>query len=470
MVGDGGGGGGGGGASAPSARAARAALVAWMRAGGFWWDEARLDMDADAAGEDAAARGVAARADIDAPTEEQLRHQARGSDEARQLQERPRVDGEDGSAKDGEDGGAEAQPNPEPTALAVMPLARLLTWRTCWAREMAAAAVDARDADANCSTRGSGSWVMPAAVALLAERAAGERSAWRPYVAALPDGADVPWRWEEADARALLRGTDAHALAEHIRVSARTEWERYVLPAVRKAAARHDANTAATATGPKPQGATHAGARDTRQDRAETEVDAGAGAPLEALYADEALWTLDGYLRCRSLVTSRAFNLPAPDVAGLVPGADLFNHAPVGKHTVSFQEGAAGFRLETDDGIPVECVCVAAHAAAKAGQELFLTYGPLPPAELLCHFAFVDEVRGRSSSRARTRACQDGRVLTDVGAIRAPTEKQNTRAQTGPVARRRHRRVRLTGRVASGSGARRARGAQGRAYRCRAAE
>lgn len=49
---------------APDASSARKALVAWMRASGFWWDEARLDLEGGGRGD---ARGVCAVAAIAAP-------------------------------------------------------------------------------------------------------------------------------------------------------------------------------------------------------------------------------------------------------------------------------------------------------------------------------------------------------------------------------------------------------------------
>lgn len=225
---------------------------------------------------------------------------------------------------------------------------------------------------ARSSQRQRAAACQPSALTVLSRRSHPSASS-----AALPAAADVPWRWSKDDAAALLSGTDAEALCAAIRAEARREWEAFVTPAVRRLRDK-----------PGELGGTSRG----------------------AALAEEAHWTLDKYMMARSVVTSRAFNLPAPDGAGLVPGADLFNHAAPGAHSVDFAEGAAGYRLETDDGVPVECVCVAAARAAAAGEELFLTYGALPPAELLCHFAFVTEAPPRD---------EDATASVSLGELRA---------------------------------------------------
>ena len=74
------------------------------------------------------------------------------------------------------------EPPPEPSALAVMPLARLLTWRTTWARQAVAVAMEQRKRAGEGAA--AGAWVMPVAFALLAERSVADESEWAPYLGA----------------------------------------------------------------------------------------------------------------------------------------------------------------------------------------------------------------------------------------------------------------------------------------------
>ena len=166
------------------------------------------------------------------------------------------------------------------------------------------------------------------------ERALGAASPWAPYFAVLPSGGEpLPFTWDEDRFERSLAGTDAYRRVREDEPTMREDHARIVAVCCEHAK-RLRAFFPDGRVPPEMLERRTCSGGDEEEASEEEEEEEEEHAP----YAEGPA----GYLAFReaaSLVASRAFQLDADGGQGLVPMADMFDHASVDSAHARFEDG-----------------------------------------------------------------------------------------------------------------------------------
>ena len=165
------------------------------------------------------------------------------------------------------------------------------------------------------------------------ERALGAASPWAPYFAVLPSGGEpLPFTWDEDRFERSLAGTDAYRRVREDEPTMREDHARIVA-----VCCEHAKRLRAFF----PDGRVPPEMLERRNAQGVDEEEASEEEEEEEEHAPYAEGPA-GYLAFReaaSLVASRAFQLDADGGQGLVPMADMFDHASVDSAHARFEDG-----------------------------------------------------------------------------------------------------------------------------------
>ena len=196
-------------------------------------------------------------------------------------------------------------------------------------------------------------------LAVMYERAKGEASAWWPYFRRLPhEHEPIPLLWSEDDKKHLI-GTDVAARLESDAPALREDHARIMdvcrahagkLPAFFPDGiapeSRAEPRAESRAEGDDEDGSANASAD------ASDESDESEEAPR--LEVEDGPFGFRAFLAAASLVASRAFHVDDASGQGLVPVADLFNHAGGGDEHVHFEDGDSDDDSDSDDDVDAD--------------------------------------------------------------------------------------------------------------------
>jgi hypothetical protein len=172
-------------------------------------------------------------------------------------------------------------------------------------------------------------------LAVMYERAKGEASAWWPYFKRLPqDHEPIPLLWSEDDKKHLA-GTDVAARLESDAPALREDHAR-IMDACRAHAGKLPAFFP---DGIAPESLDQTRASKKRADGDETSDEESDSDEAPRLEVEDGPFGFRAFLEAASLVASRAFHVDDASGQGLVPVADLFNHAGGGDEHVHFEDG-----------------------------------------------------------------------------------------------------------------------------------
>ena len=213
-------------------------------------------------------------------------------------------------------------------------------------------------------------------LAVMYERAKGEASAWWPYFRRLPaDHEPIPTLWSEEDKKHLA-GTDVAARLKSDAAALRADHAR-IMDVCRKRADRlvaffPDGNLAPLSEVSRARARDDDDAKDAETDaEMDAESDGDAVSDGGILFPDASSDDSDAeappppevedgpfgfraFLAAASLVASRAFHVDDATGQGLVPVADLFNHAGGGKEHAHFEGGEADDARESLESLDSE--------------------------------------------------------------------------------------------------------------------
>ena len=171
-------------------------------------------------------------------------------------------------------------------------------------------------------------------LAVMYERAKGEASAWWPYFKRLPqDHEPIPLLWSEDDKKHLV-GTDVAARLESDAPALREDHAR-IMDACRAHAGKLPAFFP-DGVAPESLEPPRASKKRADGDDDDEESDSDEAPRLEV---EDGPFGFRAFLEAASLVASRAFHVDDASGQGLVPVADLFNHAGGGGEHVHFEDG-----------------------------------------------------------------------------------------------------------------------------------
>jgi hypothetical protein len=171
-------------------------------------------------------------------------------------------------------------------------------------------------------------------LAVMYERAKGEASAWWPYFKRLPqDHEPIPLLWSEDDKKHLA-GTDVAARLESDAPALREDHAR-IMDACRAHAGKLPAFFP-DGIAPESLDQTRASKKRADGDDDDEESDSDEAPRLEV---EDGPFGFRAFLEAASLVASRAFHVDDASGQGLVPVADLFNHAGGEDEHVHFEDG-----------------------------------------------------------------------------------------------------------------------------------
>jgi hypothetical protein len=172
-------------------------------------------------------------------------------------------------------------------------------------------------------------------LAVMYERAKGEASAWWPYFKRLPqDHEPIPLLWSEDDKKHLA-GTDVAARLESDAPALREDHAR-IMDACRAHAGKLPAFFP---DGIAPESLDQTRASKKRADGDETSDEESDSDEAPRLEVEDGPFGFRAFLEAASLVASRAFHVDDASGQGLVPVADLFNHAGGEDEHVHFEDG-----------------------------------------------------------------------------------------------------------------------------------
>jgi hypothetical protein len=172
-------------------------------------------------------------------------------------------------------------------------------------------------------------------LAVMYERAKGEASAWWPYFNRLPhDHEPIPLLWSEDDKKHLA-GTDVAARLESDAPALREDHAR-IMDACRAHAGKLPAFFP---DGIAPESLDQTRASKKRADGDETSDEESDSDEAPRLEVEDGPFGFRAFLEAASLVASRAFHVDDASGQGLVPVADLFNHAGGEDEHVHFEDG-----------------------------------------------------------------------------------------------------------------------------------
>jgi hypothetical protein len=172
-------------------------------------------------------------------------------------------------------------------------------------------------------------------LAVMYERAKGEASAWWPYFKRLPqDHEPIPLLWSEDDKKHLV-GTDVAARLESDAPALREDHAR-IMDACRAHAGKLPAFFP---DGIAPESLDQTRASKKRADGDETSDEESDSDEAPRLEVEDGPFGFRAFLEAASLVASRAFHVDDASGQGLVPVADLFNHAGGEDEHVHFEDG-----------------------------------------------------------------------------------------------------------------------------------
>ena len=181
-------------------------------------------------------------------------------------------------------------------------------------------------------------------LAVMYERAKGEASAWWPYFKRLPqDHEPIPLLWSEDDKKHLV-GTDVAARLESDAPALREDHAR-IMDACRAHAGKLPAFFP-DGIAPDSLDQTRASKKRADGDDDDEESDSDEAPRLEV---EDGPFGFRAFLEAASLVASRAFHVDDASGQGLVPVADLFNHAGGGDEHVHFEDGDDGHDDEDEE-------------------------------------------------------------------------------------------------------------------------
>ena len=177
-------------------------------------------------------------------------------------------------------------------------------------------------------------------LAVMYERAKGEASAWWPYFRRLPsDHEPIPTLWSDDDKK-YLAGTDVAGRLKRDAPVLRADHAR-----IMDACRAHAENLPAffpDGVCPPPI------ATEDEVEGSDSEAADASEAEAPRLEVEEGPFGFRAFLAAASLVASRAFHVDDAHGQGLVPVADLFNHAGGGREHVHFEGGEAEDGVGTD--------------------------------------------------------------------------------------------------------------------------
>jgi hypothetical protein len=172
-------------------------------------------------------------------------------------------------------------------------------------------------------------------LAVMYERAKGEASAWWPYFKRLPqDHEPIPLLWSEDDKKHLA-GTDVAPRLESDAPALREDHAR-IMDACRAHAGKLPAFFP---DGIAPESLDQTRASKKRADGDETSDEESDSDEAPRLEVEDGPFGFRAFLEAASLVASRAFHVDDASGQGLVPVADLFNHAGGEDEHVHFEDG-----------------------------------------------------------------------------------------------------------------------------------
>ena len=180
-------------------------------------------------------------------------------------------------------------------------------------------------------------------LAVMYERAMGEKSPWYPYFSILPSSEDLPCLWTDDKAEAWLEGTDVLSRIENDEPAMRYDHER-----IMETCRAHESSLRHFFPDKKAPAKVPADDDDDDDDDDETrstksaksdDVDDEEGNGPRLVERRDGPAGYDAFLSAASIVASRAFHVDDEQGQGLVPIADLFNHAGGGREHVHFTGG-----------------------------------------------------------------------------------------------------------------------------------
>jgi hypothetical protein len=193
-------------------------------------------------------------------------------------------------------------------------------------------------------------------LAVMYERARGEASAWWPYFRRLPrDHEPIPLMWSDDDKKHLA-GTDVASRLKSDAPALREDHAR-IMDACRAHAARlpaffpdgiapeslHDDPVLVSPESRNPLN------REGDEKTSDTESLAESLTDAPRYEVEDGPFGFRAFLAAASLVASRAFHVDDAHGQGLVPVADLFNHAGGGGEHVHFEGDEGDFRHSIRD-------------------------------------------------------------------------------------------------------------------------
>jgi hypothetical protein len=184
-------------------------------------------------------------------------------------------------------------------------------------------------------------------LAVMYERAKGEASAWWPYFKRLPqDHEPIPLLWSEDDKKHLV-GTDVAARLESDAPALREDHAR-IMDACRAHAGKLPAFFP-DGIAPDSLDQTRASKKRADGDETSDEESDSESDSAPQLEVEDGPFGFRAFLEAASLVASRAFHVDDASGQGLVPVADLFNHAGGGDEHVHFEDGDDGHDDEDEE-------------------------------------------------------------------------------------------------------------------------